>query len=86
MARTDVFICFTCCVGEQPRVPRRKIDRSQIGQPMNFQHVGHVGSSDVSQPTSQFSSVQYQMQTKGGYQFAVPVNIQMKVRDVQTQR
>ena len=26
---------------------RPRIDRSQIGQPMNFRHTGHVGSSDL---------------------------------------
>lgn len=28
--------------------PRRRIDRTMIGEPMNFVHTGHIGSGDVS--------------------------------------
>jgi len=47
-----------------PKRRRPKIDRSMIGQPTNFQHTGHIGSTDVG---SQLSTVQIQMNTKGGY-------------------
>ncbi|XP_065177164.1 CDC42 small effector protein 2-like [Sycon ciliatum] len=44
--------------------PRRKIDRSMIGNPANFQHNSHIGSTDVG---STQIDVQSQMQGKGGY-------------------
>jgi len=54
---------FSSCVTEQEPQPRRaRIDRSQIGQPMNFRHTGHVGSTDL----GSISTLQSQMKGKGG--------------------
>jgi len=61
---------FGSCVAEQEPQPRRpRIDRSQIGQPMNFRHTGHVGSTDLGSITS----LQGQMRGKGGE----PVHLQV---------
>lgn len=61
---------FGSCVAEQEPTPRRpRIDRSQIGQPMNFRHTGHVGSTDL----GSISTLQTQMKGKGGE----PVHIQV---------
>jgi len=77
---------FTCCmVGQdqhnnRPRRPR--IDRSMIGQPTDFRHTGHIGTTDVlnNAPDSQNNQnnspkqsadniglLQNQMMSKGGY-------------------
>jgi len=75
---------FTCCmVGQdqhnnRPRRPR--IDRSMIGQPTDFRHTGHIGTTDVlnnapdsqnqnnsKQPADNIGLLQNQMMSKGGY-------------------
>ncbi|GFG35400.1 hypothetical protein Cfor_10129 [Coptotermes formosanus] len=68
---------FSCCVN-QPAAQRRKrvrqqvrrIDRSMIGSPTNFQHTGHIGSGDVDMGNSHLRAIQNQMQSKGGYETA----------------
>ncbi|KAL4613310.1 CDC42 small effector protein 2 [Arapaima gigas] len=45
---TEFWVCFSCCIAEQPQPKRRRrIDRSMIGAPTNFVHTTHVGSGDV---------------------------------------
>ncbi|MBN3313354.1 C42S2 protein, partial [Atractosteus spatula] len=45
---TEFWVCFSCCIAEQPQPKRRRrIDRSMIGEPMNFVHTTHVGSGDM---------------------------------------
>lgn len=62
----DSWSCLSCLGAEEPPPPRRrKIDRSMIGLPQNFQHTGHIGSSDFG--STDISAVQSQMQSKGGY-------------------
>uniref|UniRef100_A0A4W5MKQ8 CRIB domain-containing protein n=1 Tax=Hucho hucho TaxID=62062 RepID=A0A4W5MKQ8_9TELE len=66
---TEFWVCFSCCVGEQPQPKRRRrIDRSMIGEPTNFVHTTHVGSGDMGVGLSSVNSVQAQMKSKGGYQ------------------
>ncbi|KAJ9593442.1 hypothetical protein L9F63_015009, partial [Diploptera punctata] len=68
---------FSCCVN-QPAAQQRKraqqrvrrIDRSMIGSPTNFQHTGHIGSGDVDMGNSHLRAIQNQMQSKGGYETA----------------
>ncbi|CAN7940560.1 unnamed protein product [Ixodes pacificus] len=62
----DIWVqCFACCVTEQPAPKRRRrIDRSMIGNPTNFQHTAHVGSGDMS---VHLNALQNQMASKGGY-------------------
>ncbi|KAJ8252446.1 hypothetical protein COCON_G00217580 [Conger conger] len=73
---TELWICFTCCIAEQPQPKRRRrIDRSMIGEPTNFVHTTHVGSGDMAMGvraagpagTSQVDSLQDKMKSKGGY-------------------
>lgn len=78
--------CFGCCF-EEARDPRKKrrirIDRSMIGTPSNFVHTGHLGS-DSNNLNRHLESLQKSMSSKGGYETAMhPVNVQMKVIDVQ---
>ncbi|CAH2274047.1 CDC42 small effector 2 [Pelobates cultripes] len=56
-----------CCIGAQPQPRRRRIDRSMIGEPMNFVHTAHVGSGDSSTGFALGGSFQDQMKSKGGY-------------------
>merc|ERR1711879_417173 len=70
---------FGACVQEQEPQPRRpRIDRSQIGQPMNFRHTGHVGSSDL----GSISTLQTQMKGKGDELVALEVPHIMNARSI----
>ncbi|OWR45103.1 CDC42 small effector 2 protein [Danaus plexippus plexippus] len=68
---------FACCYqpAAQAQRTRRRIDRSMIGEPTNFQHTGHIGSSEVEMPSSLLHSIQNQMQSKGGYEMAYGVKV-----------
>ncbi|CAB3233333.1 unnamed protein product [Arctia plantaginis] len=82
---------FACCYqpAAQAQRTRRRIDRSMIGEPTNFQHTGHIGrlltstfdsaaaqgSTDVDIPSSLLHSMQNQMQSKGGYEMAYGVKV-----------
>jgi len=71
---------FGACVAEQEPQPRRpRIDRSQIGQPMDFRHTGHVGSTDL----GSISSLQCQMKGKGGDPVHIQVPHIMNARAIQ---
>jgi len=55
---------FGSCVMEQEPQPNRhrpKISRDMIGQPTNFRHTSHVGSSDI----GEMSTLQSTMKGKG---------------------
>lgn len=83
-AMSDMLVCFTCCIPEQPPPRRRKIDRSMIGLPTNFTHTGHIGSGDMA-PTPEnnhLNSIQVQMSSKGGYEHLSPVAVDRKLIDV----
>ncbi|XP_066577498.1 CDC42 small effector protein 1 [Amia ocellicauda] len=56
-----------CCVAEkpQPKKKRRKIDRSMIGEPMNFVHLTHIGSGEMNEGLQPSGTVQEQMRSKG---------------------
>jgi len=60
------LVCFSCCTEETPQPPRKRIDRSMIGLPQNFQHTGHIGSGDMATGFN-IGTVQVQMKSKGGY-------------------
>ncbi|KAH3809946.1 CDC42 small effector protein 2-like [Dreissena polymorpha] len=61
------MLCFNCCLTEQPQPRRRRIDRSMIGEPMNFRHTTHVGTGDITSrgSSNSLSSLQGQMSSKG---------------------
>lgn len=76
---SEIWIqCFTCGVEDRPQ-NRRRIDRSMIGNPTDFRHTAHVGSGDMS---NHIRSIQHQMASKGGYDYAIPVNVSIPVVDV----
>lgn len=54
-----------------------------IGEPTNFVHTGHIGSSDVQMGNNQLVQLQSQMKSKGGYEQALPHNHMMTVMPVQ---
>ncbi|KAL4601530.1 CDC42 small effector protein 1-like [Arapaima gigas] len=58
---------MSCCVVAKPppKKKRRKIDRSMIGEPMNFQHLTHIGSGEMTEGLPLSHSVKEQMRLKG---------------------
>ncbi|XP_043211994.1 CDC42 small effector protein homolog [Amphibalanus amphitrite] len=66
----DIWVqWFKCCVTPQVPQKRRRIDRSMIGEPTNFVHLGHVGANDMQQQGSRYlNQLQTQMCSKGQYQ------------------
>ncbi len=66
------YLLTDACLQRRRRPP---IDRSQIGLPTNFQHTAHVGSTDVTMGASHLTRLQNHMQSKGGYDTAVPVDV-----------
>ncbi|GAU92515.1 hypothetical protein RvY_04586 [Ramazzottius varieornatus] len=75
------------CCGVPETSPQPRIDRSMIGFPTDFRHVGHIGHDGVtdvasSSNTPTLKAVQTQMRSKGGYESALPVNYALKVRDL----
>lgn len=58
-----------CCVVEkpQPKKRRRRIDRTMIGEPMNFVHLTHIGSGEMGagDGLAMTGAVQEQMRSKG---------------------
>uniref|UniRef100_A0A3B3Q776 CRIB domain-containing protein n=1 Tax=Paramormyrops kingsleyae TaxID=1676925 RepID=A0A3B3Q776_9TELE len=73
---TEFWVCFSCCIAEQPQPKRRRrIDRSMIGEPTNFIHTTHVGSGDMGLDFS-VDSIQNQMKSKGGYNSRVVDGVQ----------
>ncbi|KAG8331962.1 hypothetical protein J6590_031207 [Homalodisca vitripennis] len=73
-AVTDLYLvllqlyCSPRSARKRQRQQRRRIDRSMIGEPTNFQHTGHIGSGDVEVGNSRLRAIQNQMQSKGGYE------------------
>lgn len=58
----------SCLQRKRQRQQRRRIDRSMIGEPTNFQHTGHIGSGDVEVGNARLRAIQSQMESKGGYE------------------
>ncbi|KAG7469547.1 hypothetical protein MATL_G00129980 [Megalops atlanticus] len=58
---------MSCCVVAKPppKKKRRKIDRSMIGEPMNFVHLTHIGSGEMTEGLPASGQVQEQMRSKG---------------------
>uniref|UniRef100_A0AC34REG8 CRIB domain-containing protein n=1 Tax=Panagrolaimus sp. JU765 TaxID=591449 RepID=A0AC34REG8_9BILA len=60
------FWLLNCCVSPQSDIGRVKIDRSMIGDPTNFRHLGHIGAD---QPAVE--SINSLLSSKGSYEFGV---------------
>ncbi|KAJ8398450.1 hypothetical protein AAFF_G00427050 [Aldrovandia affinis] len=57
---------MSCCVVAKPppKKKRRKIDRSMIGEPMNFVHLTHIGSGEMGEglsPSGQLPKIKDQL-------------------------
>uniref|UniRef100_A0A8V0Y6B0 CDC42 small effector 2 n=1 Tax=Gallus gallus TaxID=9031 RepID=A0A8V0Y6B0_CHICK len=82
---TSLFRVLLCCIAFvllcTVAKRRRRIDRNMIGEPTNFVHTAHVGSGDLFSGMNSVSSIQNQMQSKGGYGGGLSANVQMQLVD-----
>ncbi|CAI5798541.1 CDC42 small effector protein 1 [Podarcis raffonei] len=66
---SDFWHKLGCCVVEksrQPKKTRRRIDRSMIGEPMNFVHLTHIGSGDMANEGLPMTGAMHEMRSKCG--------------------
>ncbi|XP_077176077.1 CDC42 small effector protein 1 [Paroedura picta] len=65
---SDFWHKLGCCVVEkqQPKKKRRRIDRSMIGEPMNFVHLTHIGSGDMANEGLPMTGAVQEMRSKCG--------------------
>ncbi|XP_006259411.1 CDC42 small effector protein 2-A [Alligator mississippiensis] len=64
----EFCICFNWCSSEEPQPKRhQRLDRSMIGEPMNFVHMAHVGTREIINGLASVGSIQDYMKSKGGY-------------------
>uniref|UniRef100_A0A8C6YH07 CRIB domain-containing protein n=1 Tax=Naja naja TaxID=35670 RepID=A0A8C6YH07_NAJNA len=71
---TEFLVCFNCCIGDQPQTKR--LDRKMIGEPMNFVHITHFGTKEMTNNPPSVGHIQERMNSKGGYS-----NNSMNIRD-----
>uniref|UniRef100_A0A8D0KNA2 CDC42 small effector 1 n=1 Tax=Salvator merianae TaxID=96440 RepID=A0A8D0KNA2_SALMN len=65
---SDFWHKLGCCVVEkpQPKKKRRRIDRTMIGEPMNFVHLTHIGSGDMMNEDLPMAGAVHEMRSKCG--------------------
>jgi len=72
---------FNCCVMPQSDIARCRIDRSLIGEPMDFRHVGHLGANDMSDSCSA-DTMGSLLGSKGSDEFGMPVPQNFRSHDI----
>lgn len=58
------FWLLNCCVAPQTEIARVRVDRSMIGGPTDFRHIGHMGANDLNASCS-MNEVSSLLQSKG---------------------
>ncbi|MFH4978560.1 hypothetical protein AB6A40_005269 [Gnathostoma spinigerum] len=79
--RNPRFWLLNCCVSTQSDIARVRIDRSMIGRPTDFRHIGHMGASDLSQ-TCNVEAVSGLLQSKGDDSHSLPVPSHLRANDI----
>uniref|UniRef100_A0A914UID8 CRIB domain-containing protein n=1 Tax=Plectus sambesii TaxID=2011161 RepID=A0A914UID8_9BILA len=75
------FWLLNCCVSPQSEIGRVRIDRSMIGGPTNFRHIGHMGANDVSGECNG-NALQCLLNSKGDDKYSLPVPQGLRVNDL----
>ncbi|KAG8145060.1 hypothetical protein E2320_013429 [Naja naja] len=57
----------------------KRLDRKMIGEPMNFVHITHFGTKEMTNNPPSVGHIQERMNSKGGYS-----NNSMNIRDPRT--
>lgn len=73
---------LNCCVSPQSEIIR--IDRSLIGAPSNFQHIGHLGAGDLpaSSAADDNNALGRLLASKGSPDFAMAVPAGLRMADI----
>jgi len=71
-----------CCVSPQSEIARIRIDRSMIGQPTNFRHLGHMGADDTTNSGCSVEAVSRLLSSKGESYCAIPVPKDLRRNDI----
>ncbi|TKR94753.1 hypothetical protein L596_009004 [Steinernema carpocapsae] len=77
--RQPRFWLLNCCVSPQSDIGRVRIDRSMIGDPTNFRHIGHMGAGDIS---NNVEAVGCLLRSKGADEYSIPVPMNLRANDV----
>uniref|UniRef100_A0A915EF14 CRIB domain-containing protein n=1 Tax=Ditylenchus dipsaci TaxID=166011 RepID=A0A915EF14_9BILA len=75
------FWFLNCCVSPQSDIGRLRIDRSMIGQPMEFRHLGHMGADDLS-ASYNADAAHSLLSSKGDDAFRIPVPENFRANDI----
>lgn len=73
---------LNCCVSPQSEIARVRVDRSLIGAPCDFRHVGHLGAGDLITSTDDGNALGALLRSKGGPEFATSVPVNLRAGDV----
>jgi len=77
----NLWYTLNCCVSSQSEIARVRIDRSLIGGPTNFRHIGHLGSGDLS-ASSDSNAFSLLLSSKGEDKFATAVPDDCRSKDL----
>jgi len=80
------FWILNCCVTPQSDIARVRIDRSMIGSPTDFRHIGHMGASDTSGSSYDARTLNCLLASKGSDEFGVRVPSELRHKDVPISR
>ncbi|KAH7726727.1 CDC42 small effector protein 2 [Aphelenchoides avenae] len=75
------FWVLSCCVSPQSDIGRVRIDRSMIGVPSDFRHIGHLGADDLTSSCNA-DTMTCLLSSKGGDEFSMPVPANARAHDV----
>uniref|UniRef100_A0A914CMG5 CRIB domain-containing protein n=2 Tax=Acrobeloides nanus TaxID=290746 RepID=A0A914CMG5_9BILA len=78
------FWLLNCCVLPQSEIGKVKIDRSMIGGPTNFRHIGHMGAGDLTS-SCKIEAVNCLLSSKGSEDYAIPVPSNLREKDIPIQ-
>ncbi|KAI1726997.1 CDC42 small effector protein 2 [Ditylenchus destructor] len=75
------FWFLNCCVSPQSDIGRIRIDRSLIGKPTDFRHLGHMGADDLS-GSYNAEAAHSLLSSKGDDEFRIPVPANFRANDL----
>uniref|UniRef100_A0A8R1XRR9 CRIB domain-containing protein n=2 Tax=Onchocerca TaxID=6281 RepID=A0A8R1XRR9_ONCVO len=79
--RSPRFWFLNCCISPQSEIARIRIDRSMIGGPTDFRHIGHMGANDLN-TTFNVDAVSCLLRSKGDDSYSLPVPQHLRANDV----
>ncbi|VDM40051.1 unnamed protein product [Toxocara canis] len=75
------FWLLNCCVSPQSEIATVRIDRSMIGRPTDFRHIGHMGVNDLNSSCN-VEAVSCLLRSKGDDVHSLPVPHHLRANDI----